>query len=134
MEKDDSILFYHRNQEEWVTPSWKVDLESQQVLSLLLFLSLPLSLSLSLFSLYSLFPLLFYLSHSEHSFSYAQMPLDLPAVLVNQTFGGLLTGSDDSKLARTGPMQLTSVAASATQSLSVAGNSQQPPSWLNTLQ
>jgi hypothetical protein len=58
---------------------------------------------------------------------YAQMPLDLPAVLVNQTFGGLLTGSDGSKLARTGPMQLTSAAASATQSLSVAGKPQHPP-------
>lgn len=82
VEKDDSILFYHRNQEEWVVPSWKIDLQSQQ------------------------------------------MPLDLPAVLVNQTFGGLLTGSDDSKLARTGPMQLTSAVASSTQSLSIAGRIQ----------
>ena len=78
-ENDDHILFYHRNLEEWVVPSWKIDLESQQ------------------------------------------MPTDLPAVLVNQTFGGMLSGGAESKMARSGPMQLTSVSASSTQSLSIAG-------------
>ena len=83
-EKDDMslgahILFYHRNLEEWVVPSWKIDLESQQ------------------------------------------MPDDLPAALVNQTFGGMLSGGAESKMTRTGPMQLTSVRASNTQSLSIAG-------------
>lgn len=78
-EKDNHILFYHRNLEEWVVPSWKIDLDSQQ------------------------------------------MPADLPAVLVNQTFGGMLSGGAERSMTRSGPMQLTSVAASNTQSLSVAG-------------
>ena len=50
VEKEDSVLFYHRNLEEWVVPAWMIDLKSQQ------------------------------------------MPTDLPANLVNQTFGGLLSG------------------------------------------
>eukprot|EP01046_Picozoa_sp_COSAG06_P013520 COSAG06_NODE_820_length_12102_cov_16.846205_20_plen_163_part_00 len=62
-----------------MVPSWKIDLESQQ------------------------------------------MPSDLPAVLVNQTFGGMLTGGAGSKMARSGPMQLRSATASTTQSLSIAG-------------
>ena len=62
-----------------MVPSWKIDLESQQ------------------------------------------MPADLPAALVNQTFGGMLSGGAESKMARSGPMQLTSVTASTTQALSIAG-------------
>ena len=62
-----------------MVPSWKIDLESQQ------------------------------------------MPADLPAALVNQTFGGMLSGSAESKMARSGPMQLTSVTARTTQALSIAG-------------
>jgi hypothetical protein len=85
VEKDDSLMFYHRNLEEWVVPSWEIDLKSQQ------------------------------------------MPPDLPAALVNQTFGGLLSGTTDSKMIRTpGSRQLVSVSTSAGAPLRVSRSPEQP--------
>lgn len=62
-----------------------------------------------------------YASMWETDLSNQQMPKGLPNVLINNTFGGLLSGGADGQMVSSGPMSIVSATGRVSQTLSIAG-------------
>eukprot|EP00035_Acanthoeca_spectabilis_P030105 m.476095 g.476095 ORF g.476095 m.476095 type:complete len:679 (+) comp40063_c0_seq1:968-3004(+) len=62
-----------------------------------------------------------YASMWETDLSNQQMPKGLPNVLINNTFGGLLSGGADGRMVSSGPMSIVSATGRVSQTLSIAG-------------